>query len=92
MIDLEKIEALSALKLKGEEKEKIIKDLEEIIEYFEILKEVDTEGLEPLIYTKGIALSLREDKVTESLDIKYIERNRKLFGNNLFRVKRIIGE
>ena len=86
MFDIEKIERLAALKLKGEEKESITKDLEEILNYFNILKEVNTEDVEPLVYTEEIKLFLRKDEIKEGLPIKEVEKNRELFGDNFFKV------
>jgi len=92
MFDIEKNERLAALKLKGEEKESITKDLEEILNYFNILKEVNTEDVEPLVYTEEIKLFLRKDEIKEGLPIKEVEKNRELFGDNFFKVKKIVGE
>lgn len=92
MFDIEKIERLATLKLQGEEKESIIKDLEEILNYFNILKEVNTEDVEPLVYTEEIKLFLRKDEIKEGLSIKEVENNRELFGDNFFKVKKIVGE
>jgi len=92
MFDIEKIERLAALKLQGEEKESITKDLEEILNYFNILKEVNTEDIEPLVYTEEIKLFLRKDEIKEGLPIKEVEKNRELFGDNFFKVKKIVGE
>ncbi len=92
MIDLEKYEKLAALKLNKEEKEKIKKDLEEIIDYFKILNEVNTEGVEPYIYTKGAKLFLRKDIPGKTLDKKALEKNRKLFDGKFYKVKKIIGD
>lgn len=92
MIDFERIESLCSLRLKGEEKERILKDLEDIIKYFEMLKEVNTEEVEPLIYTKGVSLFLREDEPKVCLQKETLKRNRTLFGDGYFGVKRIIGE
>lgn len=91
-IDLERIEKLAALKLDEGEKDSMLKDLEEIIGYFENLKEVETENVEPMIYGEKIELILREDDVKEGLSIKDIERLRELFGDGYIRVKRIIGD
>lgn len=91
-IDLERIEKLAALRLDESEKESIAKDLEEIISYFENLKEADTTGVEPMVYGKKIELVLREDVVKDGLTIKDLERLRELFGDGYFKVKRIIGE
>ena len=91
-IDIERIEKLAALRLDESEKESIAKDLEEIISYFENLKEVDTTGVEPMVYGEKIELVLREDVVKDGLTIKDLERLRELFGDGYFKVKRIIGE
>ncbi|MEF3245014.1 MAG: Asp-tRNA(Asn)/Glu-tRNA(Gln) amidotransferase subunit GatC [Caldisericaceae bacterium] len=91
-IDLEKIEKLSALKLSGEERTKILKDIEEIISYFDNLKEVDTENVEPMVYLNESKLFLRKDEIKVGLSVKDIEKLRELFYDGFFKVKRIIGE
>jgi aspartyl-tRNA(Asn)/glutamyl-tRNA(Gln) amidotransferase subunit C len=90
--DIEKVERLAGLKLKDDERERIKRDIDEIINYFDILKEVDTDGIDPLVYTKWTRLTLRNDEVHTGLTLEEIKKNRKLFGNNFFRVRRIIGE
>jgi aspartyl-tRNA(Asn)/glutamyl-tRNA(Gln) amidotransferase subunit C len=90
MIDLDKIEVLASLKLTGDERESILKDLNDIIDYFKILNEINTDGIEPLVYTKDVRLFLRKDEIREGIDIKELQKNRKLFGDNFFKVKRII--
>ncbi len=91
-IDLERIEALAAIKLEENERESIEKDLSNIIAYFENLKEVDTSSVEPLIYMDEARLNLREDIVKGGLKKADIERLRELFGDGFFKVKKIIGE
>lgn len=39
---------LARIKIKPEKEEKMLRDLERILEYFEELKSVDTEGVEPV--------------------------------------------
>jgi len=46
--DLEKLANLARMDLKPAEEEKLLKDLGKILDYFEELKEVDTEKIEPL--------------------------------------------
>lgn len=91
-IDLERIEALAAIKLEENERESIEHDLSNIIAYFENLKEVDTSSVEPLIYMDEARLNLREDMVKDGLKKADIERLRELFGDGFFKVKKIIGE
>ncbi|MFA5386364.1 MAG: Asp-tRNA(Asn)/Glu-tRNA(Gln) amidotransferase subunit GatC [Candidatus Paceibacterota bacterium] len=45
---LEHLAELSRIKLDEKEEQKLLKDLEEILEYFNLLKEVDTENIKPL--------------------------------------------
>ena len=47
---ISKLETLSRLKFNPEEKETIKKDLNNILEMFDKLNEVDTEDVEPLTY------------------------------------------
>ena len=56
---------LARLKLPAEREDKILNDLQSILDWVEQLKQVDIEGVEPLVsVTQGIA-PMREDVVTE---------------------------
>ncbi|MEK7086912.1 MAG: Asp-tRNA(Asn)/Glu-tRNA(Gln) amidotransferase subunit GatC [Patescibacteria group bacterium] len=60
------LEELARLKLKTEGKEKTLKDLEKILEYFEELKELDVEGILPMTggtFSKNV---FREDKIDKN--------------------------
>ena len=92
MIDIKKYEKLSALSLNKEEEEKISKDLEGIIDYFGMLKEVNTENVEPYVYTQGARLFLRKDVRWKSLEKEALTKNRKLFKGSFYKVKKIMGE
>jgi len=91
-IDLEKIEKLAALKLSDEEKVSLEKDLEEIISYFENLKEVDTFDVSEMVYSENAELFLRDDEVKEGLSQKDLKLLRELYLDGFFKVKKIIGE
>lgn len=45
---LEHLAELSRIKINEKEEEKLLKDLREIFNYFNLLKEVDTENIKPL--------------------------------------------
>ncbi|MFH0856399.1 MAG: Asp-tRNA(Asn)/Glu-tRNA(Gln) amidotransferase subunit GatC [bacterium] len=64
---IEQIANLARIKLSENEKDKYIKQFSDILEYFEQLKEVDTENIEPLINANLSVNSMREDRV-ESCD------------------------
>lgn len=60
------LEELARLKLKAEEKEKMLKDLEKILEHFGELKELDTKGILPMVggtFSKNV---FREDKIDKN--------------------------
>ena len=61
--DVEHIASLARLELTEEEKEKFTKELSSILDYFEQLKEVNTDKVEPTYQVTGLENVMREDKV-----------------------------
>ena len=64
---LDKIAHLSRLEFDEKDAEKMIQDMTEIVDWVEKLKEVDTEGVEPLTTMSYEVYSFREDQVGEHL-------------------------
>ncbi len=64
---ISKLEKLSRLKLNNEEREQIVSDLDSIVEMFDTLQEVDTEGIEPLRHMSEVVNVLLNYKVTNEL-------------------------
>lgn len=64
--DVEKIARLSRLRLSETEKETALQELNAVFAMVEKMRDVDTEGVEPMAHPHEVALRLREDKVTES--------------------------
>jgi len=61
---------LSRIELNKESEEKLLKDLQKILAYFEELKEVDIENIEPMAGgTIGINI-FREDQESEEREVK----------------------
>ncbi len=58
---LEYLAELSKIELDKKEEEKLLKDLEEILAYFEELKSLDTFGVEPMNGGTELANILRSD-------------------------------
>lgn len=75
--DIIHLEKLSKLSLSDDEREQIKGEIEEIIEYFNILSEVDTKGVEPKSHSLGLTNVLREDEVKPSLTADEITANAK---------------
>ena len=65
---LDKIAHLSRLEFDGKDAEKMMKDMTAIVDWVEKLKEVDTEGVEPLTTMSYEINVLREDEVKGHLD------------------------
>jgi aspartyl-tRNA(Asn)/glutamyl-tRNA(Gln) amidotransferase subunit C len=60
------IAKLARLKLTEEETRKMPKELSSILEYIDMLNEVNTDGIEPTAQVTGIETRLREDIVKTS--------------------------
>ena len=61
---LEYIGILSKLELKDDEKEKTRTDMEKMLGYVDMLNELDTDGVEPLVQAIDMQNVFREDVVT----------------------------
>lgn len=61
---IEYVSALAKLSLQPEEKEKAKKDLGNILTYIDIMKELDTDGIEPMSHAFPIKNVFRDDVVT----------------------------
>jgi aspartyl-tRNA(Asn)/glutamyl-tRNA(Gln) amidotransferase subunit C len=61
---IEDVEILAKLQLTLEEKVKAGQDMEEMIEYFDKMNELDTEGVEPLTHIFNMGNVMREDEIT----------------------------
>lgn len=78
MIDketLQKIAHLARLHIKPEEEAKLQKDMSEILDWVDKLREVDTEGVAPLIHMTEETNVLRKDEVEPSLGKKEALKN-----------------
>ncbi|MEK7481765.1 MAG: Asp-tRNA(Asn)/Glu-tRNA(Gln) amidotransferase subunit GatC [Patescibacteria group bacterium] len=59
---LEYLAELARIELKPEKEEKLLKDLEKILEYFEELKKVNVENIEPMAGGANLKNVFREDE------------------------------
>ncbi len=64
---IDQLSHLARLELNIQEKQKIINDLNRILEYIDQLNELDTSKVEPLIYLSPNQNVMREDIVKEEL-------------------------
>lgn len=92
-ITLEKVDdlaSLARLSFKGEEKETMRQDLEKILEMCQSLNQVDTDGVEPLIYMSGEVNVVREDNVLPDLTKEQALKNAPKKDSDFFRVPKVI--
>jgi len=65
--EVEKVSLLARLRLTGEELNQMTSQLGAILQYMELLAEVDTQGIEPLAHPLDVANVFRDDRVQPSL-------------------------
>lgn len=63
--DLEKIANLARLSITEDEKKIYPKQLSQVMDYFEQISRINTEGVEPLVTPTDIVQHLRADKAVE---------------------------
>jgi len=81
---------LSRLSFEGKEKDNIRQDLENILAMCEKLKEVDTNGVEPLIYMSESHTVLRIDEVIQEISKSEALKNAPKSDSDFFRVPKVI--
>ena len=85
---IQRLENLSMVEI--EDKEKMAKDLEEIVKFVEMLNELDTSEIEATFSTLNNPTPLREDIPVENDAIKVILANAPKVEGNYFIVPKII--
>ena len=88
--DVEHVAALARIEINAEEKEKIGKQLSKIIDYIDKLKELDTEGVEPM---RGLHIAknvFRSDKAKDSGLQQDILDNAPLREGNHIKIPKVI--
>jgi len=89
--DVLKLAALSKLRLSDEEVDRLRGELSEILNYVEMLNEVDVSGLDPTYQVTGLENVWRQD---ETKDYGYetgdLLKNAPAIQDNQFKVKRVL--
>ena len=87
---LEKVAHLARLSIKPEEKDQLLKDMGEILNWVEKLSEVDTEGVEPLTHMTQEVNVLRADKAEKSIERVEALKNAPDQDGNFFKVPKVL--
>lgn len=88
--EAEHVALLSRLEFSGEELEKFTGQLDAILEYIDVLNQVDTSGVEPLAHVLDIKNVTRRDEVRPSLPRELALSNAPEAEDGFFKVPRIV--
>lgn len=87
---IDKLATLARLEFKGEQKEKIKADFEAMLGFVDKLKEVNVEGIEPLVYITEDPQNLREDEVKQEITHDEALKNAPKKDSDYFKVPRVL--
>ena len=87
-----KIAKLSKLSFEEKEIEKFQIELNDILGYIDMLNEVDTSKVEPLVYINQAVNNFREKEEKSSLEIEKVLLNAPESAENAIVVPKVIGE
>jgi len=87
---VEKIAHLARLELTETEKEKSIEELSEILNFMDKLNELNTDGVEPLIYMNDAVNVLRPDEVIQEMTREEALQNAPLKNEEYIKVSKVI--
>ncbi|RYZ98355.1 MAG: Asp-tRNA(Asn)/Glu-tRNA(Gln) amidotransferase subunit GatC [Sphingobacteriaceae bacterium] len=87
---VDKIAHLARLELAEDEKQEMIKDMSRILDFMAKLNEVDTSGVEPLVYMTNEKNVLREDIVKQVITTEDALLNAPKHDDSHFLVAKVI--
>ncbi len=87
---ISRLEKLARLQLDDTERAKLTGDLQRILDMVDKLQELDTEGVEPLVYLNENAHALREDGIANQLTQAEALQNAPKHDGQFFRVPKVI--
>ncbi|MEM3736987.1 MAG: Asp-tRNA(Asn)/Glu-tRNA(Gln) amidotransferase subunit GatC [Candidatus Bathyarchaeia archaeon] len=87
---VEHIAWLARIELSEEDKELFARQLNEILEYFQKIDQIDTEGIPPTIHVLDIFNIFRSDEVSPSLSVEAALSNASQSKGGYFKAPRIV--
>ncbi len=87
---VDKLATLSRLEFDGKEKEEIVHDLNRMLDFVGKLNEVETKGIEPLIYMTDTTNVLREDEVKQTITQQQALGNAPQKDSDYFKVPKVV--
>jgi len=90
--EVEKVSLLGRLRLSEDELDKMTTQLGQILQYMDLLAEVDTDGVEPMAHALDMSNVLRDDQLRRSLDRDEALANAPNRDDECYRVPAVLGE
>jgi aspartyl-tRNA(Asn)/glutamyl-tRNA(Gln) amidotransferase subunit C len=90
--EVEKVSLLGRLLLSGEELDKMTAQLGEILQYMDLLAEVDTSQVEPMAHAHDVSDVFRDDRLRPSLDRDQALANAPHRDDECYRVPAVLGD
>jgi aspartyl-tRNA(Asn)/glutamyl-tRNA(Gln) amidotransferase subunit C len=90
--EVERVSLLARLKLTDDELDRMTTQLGQIIEYMNVLGQLDTEGVEPMAHAVELSNVFREDVVRQSLPTAEALANSARHDARYFLVPAVLGE
>ncbi len=88
--EVEHIANLARIALTEEEKRNFTEQFNTILEYFEIINDLDTEDVPPTSHVLDVTNAFREDKVSPSLAVEEVLKNASKKERGFFKAPKII--
>ncbi|MDB5004237.1 MAG: gatC [Mucilaginibacter sp.] len=88
---VDKIAHLARLELADTEKQEMIGDMNKILDFMAKLNEIDTSGVEPLVYLSDEVNVFREDVVKQEVTVEEALQNSPKHDDQYFLVAKVIG-
>lgn len=89
---VDEIAHLARLEFDANAKNEIANDMNRMLAFVEKLSELDTKGIEPLIYMTDESNVLREDEVKQTITQKEALQNAPKKDSDYFKVAKVIGQ
>ncbi len=90
--DVEHIAGLAKLEFSDAEKEKLMHQMNKILEYMDQLNSLDTSAIEPLSHVIELSNVFREDEVKPGVTTEDALKNAPDRNDRFFKVPKVIGE
>jgi aspartyl-tRNA(Asn)/glutamyl-tRNA(Gln) amidotransferase subunit C len=90
--EVEKVSLLGRLLLSEDELDKMTVQLDQILQYMDLLREVDTDRIEPMAHALDVSDVFRDDAVRPSLDREQALANAPNRDEECYRVPAVLGD